>query len=66
MTYTSTQSSEVNELRSFNEIFRKNVAYHNSKSYKKPELHPLSRRYIFGKDTARVDPPPPTSQLFNG
>ena len=34
--------------------FQKNVTYDNIKSHKKPGLHPLSRRYIFGKTTGGV------------
>ena len=41
----------LNDLRNFNEIFRKDVTYDNIKSHKKLELHTLSRRYIFGKIT---------------
>ena len=38
-------------LRNFNEIFRKDVAYDNIKSHKKPGLYPLSTRDTFGKTT---------------
>ena len=31
----------MNELRNFNEIFRKDVTYDNIKSHKKAGLHPL-------------------------
>ena len=41
----------LNGLRKFNEIFRKDLTYDNTKSHKKPGLHPLFRRYIFGKST---------------
>ena len=41
----------LNDLRNFINIFRKDVSYDNVKSYKKPGLHPLSRRYIFRKTT---------------
>ena len=41
----------LNNLRNFNEVFRKGVTYDNIKSYKKPEFHPLFIRYIFGKTT---------------
>ena len=34
-----------------NEIFWKDVTYNSIKSRKKTGLHPLSRRYIFGKIT---------------
>ena len=48
----------LNELGSFNEGFRKVVTYDNIKSYKKPSLHPFSRRCIFGKTTggSQTDP----------
>ena len=37
------------------------MTYDNIKSHKKPELHPLFRRYIFRKTTAgQIDPPPPS------
>ena len=38
----------LNDLRNFNDIFRIDVTYDNIKSRKKPGLHRLSRRYIFG------------------
>ena len=38
-------------MRNFNEILRKDVPYDNSKSHKKTEFHPLSRRYIFRRTT---------------
>ena len=41
-------------MRNFNEIFRKDAAFDNIKSQRKPGLHPLSRRYIFGKTTGGV------------
>ena len=41
----------LNELRNFNEIFRKDVTYDNIKSHKKPAFHPLFRGYIFRKTT---------------
>ena len=31
----------LNDLRNFNEIFRKDVTYDNIKSHKKPVFHPL-------------------------
>ena len=37
-----------------NEMFRTSVTFGNTKSHKKAELHPLSRRYIFGKTTGGV------------
>ena len=49
----------LNDWRNFNEIFRKDVTYDDIKSHKKPRLHPLSRRYIFGKTTeeGQINPP---------
>ena len=41
------------DLGNFNEIFRKDVAYDNIKNHKKAELHPLSRKHIFGKTPRR-------------
>ena len=41
-------------MTNFNGIFRKDVTYDNIKSHKKPGLHPLSRRYIFGKTIGGV------------
>ena len=38
-------------MRNFNEIFRKDVTYNIVKSHKKTGLHPVCRRYIFGKVT---------------
>ena len=38
-------------MRNFSEIFRKDVTYDNIKSHEKPGLQPLSRRYIFEKNT---------------
>ena len=35
----------LNDLRNFNKIFRKDVTYDNIKSYKRPGLPPLSRRF---------------------
>ena len=39
----------LNELRNFNEIFMKDVAYDNIKSHKKTGLQPLFRKHIFEK-----------------
>ena len=36
-------------MRNFNDIFKKDMTYDNIKSYKKPVLHPLSRKYICEK-----------------
>ena len=41
-------------MRNFNEIFRKDVTYHNIKSPKKPGLHSIFEKHIFGKTTVRV------------
>ena len=50
----------LNDLRNFNEIFKKYVTYNNIKSHKKQGFHPLSRRYIFQKTIGggQIDPPP--------
>ena len=39
----------LNDTMNFNEIFRKNVTYDNIKSHQKSGLHPLSRKYNFGR-----------------
>ena len=41
-------------LWNFNETFRKDVAYDNIKSHKKPGIHYLFSRYIFEKTTGGV------------
>ena len=46
--------SSSKDLRNFNNIFRKYVAYDNIKSHKKPEFQPLFRRSIFEKTTGGV------------
>ena len=46
-------------MRNFNEIFRKNVAYDDIESQKKPWFHPLFRRYIFRKTTGEAKLTPP-------
>ena len=50
----------LNNLRSFDEIFRKDVTYDNIKSHKKARFHPLFRMYIFRKNTRgiRLNPLP--------
>ena len=53
----------LNDLRNFNEIFRKDVPCDNIKSHKKPRFQPLFRRYIYGKTTGggggcQIDSPP--------
>ena len=45
----------LNELRIFNQIFRKGVTYDNIKNHKKPVFNPLFRRYIFRKTTAVLE-----------
>ena len=39
----------LKDLRDFKEIFRKDLAYNDIKSHKKPGFLPLFRRYIFGE-----------------
>ena len=39
----------LRDLRNFKEIFRKDIAYNDIKSHKKPGFLLLFRRYIFGK-----------------
>ena len=41
----------LNDLKNFNEVFRKDVPYDNTKIHKKPAFHPLFRRHIFRKTT---------------
>ena len=49
-----------NNLRNFNEIFRKDVPYDNFKSHKKPGFHPIFRRYNFQKSQGgQIDHRPP-------
>ena len=40
---------DLKDLRNFKEIFRKDIAYNDIKSHKKPGFLLLFRRYIFGK-----------------
>ena len=40
-----------NKEKNFNEILKKDETYSNIKITKKPGLHPLSRKQIFGKST---------------
>ena len=42
----------LNELRNFNEMFRKHVTYDNIKSHKKTGLHAFSEKHNFTKSTA--------------
>ena len=44
-------SRNLNSLRNFNVIFRKDVLYNNINIHKKPGLYPLSKKYSFGKTT---------------
>ena len=41
----------MNDLRKFNEILRKDVAYNKVKSHKRAGFHALFGRYFFGKTT---------------
>ena len=50
----------LNDLRNFNELFGRNVAYDSIKSHKKLGFHTLSRKHISGKTTGgggQIDPP---------
>ena len=47
----------------FNESFRKNVAYDNIKSHKKPGFHPPLQRYIFRKTTGGSQTKSPPTPL---
>ena len=49
-------SNLLNDLRNFNELFRKDVTYNDIKSHKKPGFHPPFRRYL--------TPPSPSPQPF--
>ena len=53
----------LNNSKNFNEIFRKNVTSDYIKSHKTTGLHPLFKRYIFGKTTGRGVK---LTQLFKG
>ena len=56
----------LNDLKNFNEIFRKDVTYDNIKNHKKPGFYSLFRRYIFGKtgEVKLITLPTPSSQPF--
>ena len=41
----------LNDLSNYNDIFRKEVAYDNTKSHKKSGFHSFSRKHIFRKTT---------------
>ena len=43
-------------MRNFSEIFRKDVIFRkdNFESHLKPDIHPLSRKHIFGKTTGGI------------
>ena len=43
----------LNDLRIFNEVFRKHLPYDNIKSHGKPRFYLLSRKHIFGKGIGR-------------
>ena len=46
------ENSNIKSLLSFERSeFRKEMTYNNTKSHKKPGLHPRSRKNIFGKTT---------------
>ena len=47
-----------NNLRNFNEIFRKIISYDNIESHKKPGLYSLCRKYSFEKMTVEEFDPP--------
>ena len=49
----------LNELRDFNEVFRKNVIYDNIKCHKKGALDSFSEKRFLRKTTGRsqIDPP---------
>ena len=44
----------LNDMRNFNEIFRKDAAYNYIKGHTKPGFHPLSRKHIFEKNKGAV------------
>ena len=52
----------LKDLRNHNEIFMKDVSYHNIKSHKKPGLHRSYEKQIFGKATVggQIDAPIPS------
>ena len=51
----------LNNMRNFNDIFRKDVTHDNIKSHKNPGFYPLFRRYNFKKTTggSQIDAPLP-------
>ena len=56
--------NDLNDLSNFNEISRKDVAYDNIKSHKKPGIYPISRRFSLGKTEGgrvQIDPLPPAA-----
>ena len=55
----------MNDLRNFNETFRKDVTDHNIKSHKKANFYTPFRRYIFGKTTVGVKLTPPAILLLS-
>ena len=52
-------------MRSFNEIFWKDVTYDNIESHKKPGFHSHFIRYISQKTTGEVKLTPPTGFRVN-
>ena len=51
----------------FQQNFRKEMTNNNTKSHKKPELHPLSRKFFFGEQTTgggQIDLTPVLEFLF--
>ena len=42
----------LKDMRNLNAIFRQDVTYDNVKSHKEAWVHPLFRRYIFGKTSS--------------
>ena len=55
----------LNNLWNFNEIFRKDVAYDNIKSHKKPGIHYLLSRYFLKKNEGEVKLSPNFSRIKN-
>ena len=56
----------LNDLRNFNETFRKYVSYDNIKCHKKAGLQPLSGKHIISVETTGWPPPPPLPLAFLG
>ena len=47
----------LNDLRRFNEVFRKDATYDNIKSHKEKGFHPLLKRCIFEKTVKLTSQP---------